>query len=41
MEKLTTYYSKSTISQQQSKVNNIAKLLLLLVLSKRGYPNNM
>ena len=33
----TTDYSKSTITEQQSKVNNISKLLLLLTLSERCY----
>ena len=33
----TTDYSKSTITEQQSKLNNISKLLLLLTLSERCY----
>ena len=33
----TTDYSKSTITEQQSKQNNISKLLLLLTLSERCY----
>ena len=33
----TTDYSKSTIIEQQSKLNNISKLLLLLTLSERCY----
>ena len=33
----TTDYSKSTITEQQSNLNNISKLLLLLTLSERCY----
>ena len=40
---LTTDYSKSTICEQQDKyrVNNIAKLLLLLTLRKGCYLDNV